>query len=150
MEPDWPVDAVEVGRVLGAWGVRGELKVRALSSQPEALFSSKRWYVDAPETPIARPGAAIGHSCYPRRSQDVSTCAEAFPNSARASADRSLDGCIPGLPPEVLRRGDHEGTDNWPRVLHQLDDHLDGAVSGGDLLEAQSKFGERIGQLFCC
>lgn len=60
MEPDWPVDAVEVGRVLGAWGVRGELKVRALSSQPEALFSSKRWYVDAPEAPIARPGAAAG------------------------------------------------------------------------------------------
>ena len=60
MEPDWPHDAIEVGRVLGAWGVRGELKVRALSSQPEALFSSKRWYADAPEAPAARPGATAG------------------------------------------------------------------------------------------
>lgn len=40
-----PADAIEVGRVGEAWGVKGWFKVVAHSSVPEALFSSKRWYV---------------------------------------------------------------------------------------------------------
>lgn len=50
---DWPADAVEVGRILGAFGVRGEIKVKPLSADPQALFSSKRWFVAAP---LAAPG----------------------------------------------------------------------------------------------
>ncbi len=46
LEPaELPADAVEVGRVIGAWGVKGWVRVQAHSSDPEALFSSKRWYV---------------------------------------------------------------------------------------------------------
>jgi 16S rRNA processing protein RimM len=52
-----PADAVEVGRVLGAWGVKGGIKVRPFSGDPQALFSSKRWFVEAPE--VARPGAGL-------------------------------------------------------------------------------------------
>jgi 16S rRNA processing protein RimM len=40
-----PDDAVEVARIVGAWGVKGWLKVMPHSAQPEALFSSKRWYL---------------------------------------------------------------------------------------------------------
>jgi 16S rRNA processing protein RimM len=40
-----PGDAVEVGRVLDAWGVKGWIKVLPFSPQPEALFSSKRWFL---------------------------------------------------------------------------------------------------------
>jgi 16S rRNA processing protein RimM len=40
-----PTDAVEVGRIGEAWGVKGWFKVVAHSSSPEALFSSKRWYL---------------------------------------------------------------------------------------------------------
>ena len=40
-----PPDAVEVGTVVDAWGVKGWLKVLPHSSDPQALFSSKRWYL---------------------------------------------------------------------------------------------------------
>jgi 16S rRNA processing protein RimM len=40
-----PADAVEVGRILGAWGVKGGIKIKPFSSDPQALFSSKRWFV---------------------------------------------------------------------------------------------------------
>lgn len=40
-----PSDAIEVGRIIGAWGVKGWFKVLPHSAQPEALFSSKRWYL---------------------------------------------------------------------------------------------------------
>ena len=46
LEPaELPADAVEVGRILGAWGVKGWLKVLPYSADPEALFSSRRWYL---------------------------------------------------------------------------------------------------------
>ena len=54
--PALPVDAVEVGRVLGAWGVKGGIKVKAFAADPQALFSTKRWYLQPPEVP--RPGGA--------------------------------------------------------------------------------------------
>ena len=40
-----PADAVEVGRVGDAWGIKGWFKVVSHSATPEALFSSKRWYL---------------------------------------------------------------------------------------------------------
>ena len=44
-----PDDAIEIGRIVGAWGVKGWLKIQPYSAQPEALFSSKRWYLQPPE-----------------------------------------------------------------------------------------------------
>jgi 16S rRNA processing protein RimM len=40
-----PHDAIEVGSVVDAWGVGGWLKVLPHSADPQALFSSKRWYL---------------------------------------------------------------------------------------------------------
>ena len=44
-----PADAVEVGRIADAWGIKGWFKVLPHSASPEALFSSKRWYLLPPE-----------------------------------------------------------------------------------------------------
>ena len=44
-----PADAVEVGRILDAWGIKGWFKVLPHSASPEALFSSKRWFLLPPE-----------------------------------------------------------------------------------------------------
>ena len=52
-EPALPADAVEVGRVIGAWGIKGGIKVKPFAADPQALFSSKRWYIQPPDT--ARP-----------------------------------------------------------------------------------------------
>jgi 16S rRNA processing protein RimM len=42
---DLPSDAIEVGRIADAWGVKGWFKVLPHSADPEALFSSKRWFL---------------------------------------------------------------------------------------------------------
>jgi 16S rRNA processing protein RimM len=40
-----PADAIEVGRIADAWGVKGWFKVLAHSADPEALLSSKHWFL---------------------------------------------------------------------------------------------------------
>lgn len=46
LEPaELPADAIEVGRIADAWGIKGWFKVLPYSAHPEALFSSKRWYL---------------------------------------------------------------------------------------------------------
>ena len=50
-----PDDALEVGRVLDAWGVKGWVKVLPHSSEPEALLQAKAWFLQAPEARF-RPG----------------------------------------------------------------------------------------------
>lgn len=50
-----PEDAVEVGRILDAWGVKGWLKVLPHSASPDALFSATTWFLQAPDAKF-RPG----------------------------------------------------------------------------------------------
>ena len=40
-----PEDAVEVGRIADAWGIKGWFKVIAHSADPEALFTAKQWFL---------------------------------------------------------------------------------------------------------
>ena len=40
-----PADAIEVGRILDAWGIKGWFKILSHSADPQALFSSKRWFI---------------------------------------------------------------------------------------------------------
>ncbi len=47
--PAFPDDAVEVGRILGPWGIKGAFKVQAFAADPQALFSTKRWFLRAAE-----------------------------------------------------------------------------------------------------
>jgi 16S rRNA processing protein RimM len=50
LEPaELPADAIEVGRIQDAWGIKGWFKVLSHSTEPEALFSSKRWYLQPAE-----------------------------------------------------------------------------------------------------
>jgi 16S rRNA processing protein RimM len=44
-----PPDAIEVGRIADAWGIKGWFKIIPYSASPEALFSCKRWYLLPPE-----------------------------------------------------------------------------------------------------
>ena len=50
-----PDDAIEVGRILDAWGVKGWLKILPHSTHPEALYSAKSWFLQVPDTKF-RPG----------------------------------------------------------------------------------------------
>jgi 16S rRNA processing protein RimM len=62
----WPEDAVEVGRIVDAWGVKGWIKVQPFASDPQALFSSKRWFLQPPEaSAVKRPVAAQSATPFP-------------------------------------------------------------------------------------
>ncbi len=57
----WPEDAVEVGRVVDAWGVKGGIKVQPFSADPQALFCTKKWFLrpaEASAGAVVRPGAS--------------------------------------------------------------------------------------------
>lgn len=40
-----PADAIEVGRIADAWGLKGWFKVLPYSADPQALFSSRSWFL---------------------------------------------------------------------------------------------------------
>ncbi|WP_027015417.1 ribosome maturation factor RimM [Comamonas composti] len=51
-----PPDAVEVGRIADAWGIKGWFKIVAFSADAQALLSAKQWFLQPPEKG-ARPFA---------------------------------------------------------------------------------------------
>jgi 16S rRNA processing protein RimM len=52
----WPADALEVGRIGDAWGLKGWFKVLSYASPPEAILSARRWHLRAP----SRAPATVG------------------------------------------------------------------------------------------
>lgn len=44
-----PADAVELGAVLGAWGVKGWLKIRPFSADAQALLAARSWFIQFAE-----------------------------------------------------------------------------------------------------
>ena len=61
----WPDDAVEVGRVTGSWGIKGAIKVKAFASEPQALLSSKRWFLQPPSKATSLPTPLKAAEAYP-------------------------------------------------------------------------------------
>jgi 16S rRNA processing protein RimM len=47
-----PADAIEIGRITDAWGIKGWFKVLPHSASPEALFSAKNWFLLPPDRPM--------------------------------------------------------------------------------------------------
>ena len=82
-----PADAIEVGRIADAWGIKGWFKVLPHSARPEALFSSKRGFLQAP--------AGIGE-----RARD------AFRLPIREAREHS--DCVVASSPEVADRNSAE------------------------------------------
>ena len=58
-EPTWPEDALEVGRIGDAWGVKGWFKVSAYAPQPEVLLSARRWFLRPAEKAVAMRSVAV-------------------------------------------------------------------------------------------
>jgi 16S rRNA processing protein RimM len=92
-EPPWPQDAVEVGFVLDAWGVKGWFKVAAHAAQPEALFSSRRWFLQPPVAPAGGPRPTGG----------------ALPRLLKITQIKEHGGAIVAAAQDVADRGQAEG-----------------------------------------
>jgi 16S rRNA processing protein RimM len=70
LEPvELPADAIEVARIADAWGIKGWFKVLPHSARPEALFSSKRWFLQAPG-----PGGGHAFRLAIREAKEHSDC----------------------------------------------------------------------------
>jgi 16S rRNA processing protein RimM len=52
----WPADAIEVGRIGEAWGLKGGFRVVAFADPPLALLAASRWHLRPGDD--ARPPAA--------------------------------------------------------------------------------------------
>jgi len=48
-----PDDLIELGRVLGAHGIKGWLKIQPFSSDSSALASATKWWLADPQSPLA-------------------------------------------------------------------------------------------------
>lgn len=55
-----PEDLVELGRIVSAFGVRGWVKVRPYSSEPEALLKAAQWWLAPHLAPAAMSAASSG------------------------------------------------------------------------------------------
>jgi 16S rRNA processing protein RimM len=96
-DPAWPEDAIEVGRIVDAWGVKGWVKVEPYASDPQALFSSRRWFLKPAESPTGPRGASVSavpamlHVTVARQHGDVVVA------SARELEDRNAAEALRGV-----------------------------------------------------
>ena len=88
MQPDpeaaeLPADAIEVGRIADAWGIKGWFKVLPHSASPEALFSARRWHLQPAER-----GARAFTGTLPLSIKEVRTHADSVVATAVEVPDR--------------------------------------------------------------
>jgi len=94
----FPADAVEVARVLGAWGVKGGIRLHPYSSDPQALFSSRRWFVLGPADP-APSGVDV-----PTGRRPASAALPVYPTVLRVSDARAQGGDVVATVREIQDR----------------------------------------------
>jgi 16S rRNA processing protein RimM len=87
-----PADAIEVGRIADAWGVKGWFKVLPYSADPEALFSSKCWFLLPSERGAKAFDGAAKLSLKEAKNHSDSVVANAVAVDDRNAAE-ALRGC---------------------------------------------------------
>jgi 16S rRNA processing protein RimM len=90
----WPEDAIEVGRILGAWGIKGGIKVLPFAADPQALFSAKRWFLKPAES--AKPAA--------RTAAQTAALAAPLPVALNVKGVRDQGDAIVATAPEIPDR----------------------------------------------
>ena len=101
--PDWPEDAVEVAVVTGAWGLKGGLRIKPFSADPQALFATKRWYWRAPDTAPAAVRERLAALEQPLRVASSKEQGDAVVALVHELGDRDLAEACKGLRLFVLR-----------------------------------------------
>jgi len=103
----WPEDAVEVGRILGAWGIKGGIKVAPFAAEPQALFSAKRWFLKPAENTRPTAKAAVAQAAAtPARKTPAQRAALAapLPVALHVTGVRDQGDAIVALAPEIPDR----------------------------------------------
>jgi len=96
-----PADAVELGRILDAWGIKGWVRIQPHSADTEALFASQDWFLQPPEARFARGFSAFS-GCVAVQVAELKAHADGLVARLEGVADRntaeSLKGCRISLP----------------------------------------------------
>lgn len=126
----WPEDAIEVARVIDAWGVKGGIKLQPFSSDPQALFCTKKWFVQ----PAAPQQGAVRKPAAKSAGSVAAKAAPASPSSDRAPARLSR--------PELLRvKSAREQGDLIVATIDGLDDrNAAEALKGARVFVSRSAF----------
>lgn len=86
-----PPDAIEVGRVADAWGIKGWFKLLPYSADPEALFASKTWFLLPTEK-----GAKTFDGCASIAVKEAKTHSDSLVASAQGIDDRDAAEALRG------------------------------------------------------
>lgn len=129
----WPEDAIEVAVVTGAWGIKGGIRLKAFSADPQALFSTKRWYWQLPVGAMADQRDRLRALEQPLRVASVREQGDGLVALIHELADRDLAQLCKGLRLFVKRS-------SFPSVA-------EGEYYWVDLigLEVHNRQGERLG-----
>lgn len=90
-----PDDAIEVGRILDAWGVKGWIKILPHSSAPEALLSATSWFLQAPEAKF-RPGFTAFSGTVSLQLDEVKTHSDSIVAKVKGLDDRTAAEALRG------------------------------------------------------
>jgi len=97
----WPEDAIEVGRILGAWGIKGGIKVLPFASDPQALVAAKRWFLKPAVS--AKPSAAAAPAAHKTPAQKAALAAP-LPVALNVKGVRDQGDAIVATAPEIADR----------------------------------------------
>ncbi|MBX3610032.1 MAG: ribosome maturation factor RimM [Hydrogenophaga sp.] len=96
-----PADAVELGRVLDAWGIKGWVRIHPHSADTEALSASTDWFLQPPEARFAR-GFSAFQGCVQVHIKTLKAHADGLVAQIEGVEDRTsaeaLKGCRISLP----------------------------------------------------
>lgn len=136
-DAEFPADAVEVGRVLEGWGIKGWLKIQPYAKDPQALFSSRRWFLKPAEPQPGRPAVAAAELPPLLRVVEAREHGDAVVASVRDVADRTAADALRGARIFVPRHsfptagdGEYYWVDLIGLQVHNRDGVLLGEVSG--------------------
>jgi len=86
-----PADAIEVGHIGEAWGIKGWFKVFPYSADPQALFCSRRWYLLPPAK-----GSATAQGSFLLKVKETKLHADALVACAQDIDDRTAADALKG------------------------------------------------------
>jgi 16S rRNA processing protein RimM len=96
----WPADAIEVGRIGEAWGLKGEFRVVAFADPPLALLAARRWHLKPADEPRAAAAEPLPSMIEVAR---IRARGDAFVASSPAVVDRTAAEALRGARVFVAR-----------------------------------------------
>ena len=163
MSSSAPTDLVELGRITGAYGIKGWVKVQPHSAQAEVLRSTKAWWLGRPVSPLQGGSAAspapVAYPVVQARAQGATVVAQLQGVADRDQAE-ALRGCVVMSSRSAFPVPD-EGEYYWvdligcdlyttdqgaePRLLGQVAEVLDNGAHA--ILRVQRKMADAAGEL---